>query len=90
MSTQWINAIGLLLNMGGVVIFFFYGPPQPNFEEGVSLGVGDGTVFSDGTSVAEINTGVRRLKRCHIFFSRFALALIFVGFGFQLWATLSN
>ncbi len=82
-----INTIGLLLNIAGVVILFFYGPPQPNFDEGVSLGVTDNTIFEDGTSVSQINANIRKLKLRHKIFSRAAIVLIFFGFILQLLAT---
>ena len=34
MTARWLNTVGLLLGMAGVVILFIWGPPQPNFIEG--------------------------------------------------------
>jgi hypothetical protein len=87
MPNQIINTFGLLLNIAGVVILFLYVPPQPNLEEGVNLGVEDATIFEDGTSVAQINVNIRKLKKRHEIFSRIALIFIFFGFILQLWAT---
>jgi len=84
--TQLLNTIGLVLSMGGVLIIFFYGPPQPNLEEGVGLGLEDGTPLSDGRTVADHDADVRRRRRLHSRLSKLGLALIFLGFGFQLWA----
>lgn len=87
MPNQTINTIGLLFNIVSVVILFFFGPPQLSFEEGVSRGVEDNTIFEDGTSVAQINADIRRCKQKHKIYSRLALLLIFFGFILQLWAT---
>jgi hypothetical protein len=38
MITQWLNSIGLVFGMAGVVLLFVRGPPQPTFEERVSRG----------------------------------------------------
>ena len=87
MPNQIINTIGLLLNTAGIVFLFFYGPPQPTFEEGVNLGLENANLLAEGRTVAYHNTNVRKLKIRHEIFSRVALLLIFVGFVLQLWAT---
>lgn len=87
MTAQELNTIGLLLNITGVTLVFFFGLPQPSHEEGVSRGLGDGTVFTDGTSVAEINKRVRTRRRIYAAFAYVALSLILLGFVLQLWAT---
>jgi hypothetical protein len=87
MLNQILNSIGLLLNIAGVVLLFFFGPPQPAFEEGVGCGLEDGNRLEDGRTVAEYNTDVRKLKRKHKVFSRLSLILIIIGFAMQLWAT---
>jgi hypothetical protein len=80
MPNQILNTVGLALNMVGVVLLFFYGPSQPNLEEGISLGV-------EGVIVEEHNAKVRRLRSRHELFSRIALVLIFIGFLLMLIAT---
>jgi hypothetical protein len=80
MPNQVLNTIGLVLNMGGVCLIFFYGPPQPNLEEGISLGL-------EGALVEKHNAQVRRRRAQHEFLSRLALGLIFVGFLLMLIAT---
>ncbi|MCX5825359.1 MAG: hypothetical protein NTY86_18165 [Deltaproteobacteria bacterium] len=87
MAQQVINTIGLALNIAGVILVFFFGFPQPSHEEGVSLGLEDGTTFTDGTSVAKINARVRKRKRIYLVFSNLALLLLLAGFICQLWAT---
>jgi len=87
MPNQILNTIGLLLNIGGVALLFFFGPPQPTFEEGVGIGLEDGTRLKDGRTVAEHNAAVRKVKRWHKNLSRLALILIAFGFSLQLCAT---
>jgi hypothetical protein len=77
LTAQWLNTIGLVLGMVGVVILFIWGPPQPDFIEG------DVYVASDNTEIA---ARVKRLKRWHTGMSRIGLVLIGVGFGAQLLA----
>ena len=83
MTAQWLNTIGLVLGMVGVVILFIWGPPQPDFDEGIAMGVSfsEDTVFEDGTKPSEIVARVKRLKRVHQIMSRVGLGLIGVGFG---------
>lgn len=87
MPNQIINTIGLLLNIAGVVILFFYSPPQPIFEEGVGIGLEDANLLEIGKTVYEYNAGIRRLRRRYEIMSRVALILILAGFILQLWAT---
>ena len=39
MTARWANTVGLVLGIVGVLILFRWGPPQPNFDEWVSLSV---------------------------------------------------
>jgi len=80
MFNQVLNTIGLVLNMVGVGLLFFFGPPQPMLEEGISLGV-------EGVLVEKHNAQVRRVRTRHERLSRLALALIFLGFLLMLIAT---
>ena len=86
-APQVLNTIGLVLSMVGVLFIFKFGPPQPSFDEGVALGLEDGNVLSDGRTVAEHNRDVALLRAKHSRMSKIGLLLVFVGFGFQLWAT---
>ena len=68
MSARWLNTVGLLLGMAGVVILFIWGPPQPDFDEGkFAIGVSftEDTVFEDGTKPSEIAARAERRKRRH-------------------------
>ena len=37
MTARWLNTIGLLLGMAGVVILFIWGPPQPDLDPHIKL-----------------------------------------------------
>lgn len=87
MNQQILNSIGLLLGMVGVLIIFRFGPPQPNLESGVGLGLEDGSPLSDGRTVAEHNRETEKLRALHSRMSKIGLGLIFIGFAFQLWGT---
>lgn len=83
---QLLNSIGLVLDMVGVLIIFRFGPPQPNLETGIGLGLEDGNVLSDGRTVAQRDREVERARKIHSNMSKCGLTLIFIGFAFQLWA----
>ena len=87
MPSQFVNSFGLLVDILGAVILFKWGFPQPSFDEGVGLGLEDGTVLEDGLSVAEHNYLVRAEKERHNRISKLGLALLILGFGFQIVAT---
>ena len=87
MDAKALNIIGLVLNILGVVIVFFYGFPQPTHEEGVSIDAEDATPLGDGRTVAQHNDVVRKTKARYLCMSRLALGLILLGFLFQLLAT---
>jgi hypothetical protein len=86
-NQQLLNSIGLALGMIGVGIIFKFGPPQPNLEPGVGVGLEDQTPLPDGSTVAEHDREIEKLRRRHLFWSRTGLGLVFFGFTFQLWAT---
>ena len=88
LTPQWLNTVGLVLGMLGVVILFIWGPPQPDFNENVSIGVSftEDVVFADGTKPSDIVAHVKRRKRRHQIMSRVGLGLIGFGFGAQLMA----
>jgi Na+-driven multidrug efflux pump len=70
------SIIGLFLNIIGVVILYFFGPPIP-------------TILPDGTEVLSYGEDAEKGKKANIAkrnirISRFALAIIIVGFVLQL------
>jgi hypothetical protein len=86
LTARWLNTIGLLLGMAGVLIIFRWGPPQPDFHESVGLGLEDETLLPDGTRVSDVAEAARRAKRWHKIMSRVGLGLIGLGFFVQLMA----
>lgn len=84
MTPEILNTIGLIFNILGVILIFFFGLPQPSHDESVSLGLGEDTVFEDGLSVKEINATTRKRKEIYKGFAYFALSLMLLGFIFQL------
>ena len=86
LSPKELNTVGLILGMVGVVLIFRWGPPQPTFEEGVGIGLEDGTPLADGRTVAEHDVDVRALRTKHNKMSRAGLSMVFFGFALQLWA----
>jgi hypothetical protein len=87
LTPQLLNTLGLGLGMIGVFIIFIYGPPQPDLEPGVSLGLEDGTPMADGRTVAQYNADVLKLRARHSLMSKVGLICVFFGFALQLWAT---
>lgn len=82
-----MNIIGLVLNMVGVVIIFFFGPPQPSFKEGIAIGLEDETpIDSSGKTVATHNQEIKKKHRYFLSISKAGLIIIFAGFAFQLCA----
>jgi hypothetical protein len=87
MITQIINSFGLVLGITGAAILFRWGFPQPSFEEGISLGLEDANVLANGLTVAENKQTVREEKERFTRISKLGLALIMIGFVFQLVGT---
>ena len=86
MTGKLLNTIGLVLGMLGVMVIFIFGPPQPSFEAGVSLGLSDKNILEDGCTVAEHNKEIESLKKHYSKMSKIGLILVFIGFALQLWA----
>ena len=82
-----VNTAGLIANIAGVVLAFFFGYPQPSHEEGVGLGLEDATRLPSGKTVTQQNAEVASRKRRYFFWSRAALVLMAAGFLLQLMAT---
>ena len=87
MTSTVLNRVGLVLGIAGVLIIFRWGPPQPQLEEGVGIGMEDGTRLEDGRTVAEHNADVHSLRATHERMSQLGLVLVGLGFGAQLVAT---
>jgi len=70
------SAIGSAIAFVGGLILFRWGPPQPDFSEGIALGI-------DGPQVAEQNRRQAALRRQYKWMARFGLGLITAGFFVQ-------
>src|SRR5262245_27323543 len=71
-----LNAIGLFLNILGVLVIFVWGPPQPSLQLGVGLGLEDNTpIDAKGTTVADHDREVLRTRARYHFMSRAGLVL---------------
>lgn len=75
MLPEIVNTVGLIANMAGVVVAFFYGFPQPSHEEAVFL------------VTAEATPDITKRKKRYSILSQAGLLLMFVGFALQLVAT---
>ncbi len=74
-AAKWVNTIGLVLGMVGVVMIFKWGPPQPSFE-------GDSLLLE---STDEKKLAAEKAK--YKYLSQIGLALIGVSFALQLCGT---
>ena len=90
MTVKELALIGLALNMAGVLLLFFFGFPQPDLSEAVTIEVEDNTVFTDGTSASGLKENARRKKRFYKTMSSVALLLLLIGFIFQALSVLKG
>jgi hypothetical protein len=81
---KYVNTIGLIFGILGVLLLFKWGPPQPSFERGVALGLEDGTKLPNGKTVAQHDADIEALTKRHKCMSQIGLVLIGLGFAFQL------
>ena len=70
----WLNRIGLLVGIAGVIITFIWGPPQPDFG-------GDRLLLESSD-----DSGEREKKRYELR-SKSGFILIALGFALQFFAT---
>ena len=77
MTARWLNTVGLVLGIAGVVILFIWGPPQPDLDPHVKM-----------VQIRE-DEATKRLKRRHKVRSGIGLVLIGLGFVAQLIAVWS-
>lgn len=79
-----LSVLGLVLNMLGVALVWYFGLPQPSHEEGVGLGVEKRTQLSDGRTVDEHDRDVRARRFWYRWQSRIGMAMMLAGFALQL------
>ncbi len=78
MSSSTINSIGLIFDIVGVVILFYFGPPTLNITR-------DGYKILPFISNDDAETKKNKaLAEKHDRFSQLGLKLLFLGFAFQL------
>jgi hypothetical protein len=78
-----VTVAGLILNIVGTVMLFFFGFPQPQHDEGVYWGLEDDTPIEGGT-VSEFKQRVERRKALYRRLASIALGFLLVGFILQL------
>ena len=83
-----LNIVGLLLDLVGSILLFFYGHPQPSFDEGIGIGLENGNVLEDGRTVKQYDNDIREMKLKYILISKIAMISVIVGFAFQLSANI--
>lgn len=81
MTPQCLTSIGLILDMTGVLLLFFFGLSHVVTHNGAVFL----TAFHEDQKVTGEN---KRKARFYIWVSRFALSLILAGFALQLRANL--
>ncbi|MXN48816.1 hypothetical protein GR138_26815 [Shinella kummerowiae] len=86
----YLNVAGLIANIMGVGIVFFFALPQPSFDAGGGLGVDDSFRFPDGKTLGEMKRDAARDRKVFGFRARVGLFLMFVGFVFQLLAAFAS
>jgi hypothetical protein len=57
MIVVWLNTIGLLSNILGVLMLFFWGFPQPDFSGGGALIVENANIAPDGRTYGSLRRG---------------------------------
>jgi len=85
MDPKCLTIAGLVLDILGVAVVWYFGWPQPQLETGVSSGLENGTPYGPpGETVADHN---RKVERRRIWYKRasiLGLVLLLTGFGLQL------
>jgi len=69
-NIKWLNTSGLLLSILGVIIIFFFGPPQPHFKQYLML--------------ENQSPILKELRKTYDIYSMIGLGCIAVGFIIQL------
>lgn len=70
---------GLILDIAGVALLWYFAFPQPSFEEGGGIGLEDASLLEDGRTVAEHYEATRRKRALYRKMSQVALGLIVAG-----------
>jgi hypothetical protein len=87
-ATMSMTAVGLCLNILGVVIAFFWGFPQPSLVKGAGIGLmSNDNIPDEGRTVAERDAWAEETRERYTRISGFGLWLMFAGFLLQLFDT---
>ena len=85
MWRQWLNIVGLIVGLVGVLIIFKWGPPGPTFETGLAIGAEPANQYPGTTeTVAQHDQKVRHDESMTILMSRVGLGFVAVGFALQI------
>lgn len=87
MIAQWLNTVGLTVNIAGAVIVVLFAFPQPSFEQEGELALEDANIHESGKTYGEVRAERKIMKRKYRFRSKIGLVAMAIGFGFQLMAT---
>ncbi|EJN31789.1 hypothetical protein PMI35_01278 [Pseudomonas sp. GM78] len=87
MTAQYLNIIGLTLNIIGVAMVFFFGFPQPSHQDSIGIALESENPMPDGRTVGDHEEDARKRKKRYQIASQLALTLMVIGFVFQLIAT---
>jgi hypothetical protein len=79
-------SLGLILNMLGVLLLFFFGFPQPNFDIGIGISLEDNTPLGNGLTVKQQNEKTIKKRKIYRIMSFIALIFLFIGFLLQLYS----
>jgi hypothetical protein len=77
---KWFAIFGLILNIAGTAMIWEWGAPQPDFNEGIALGL-------EGPNVDKHAEGAKQLREHYTTMSRVGLGTLGVGFVVQIIAT---
>ncbi len=78
MNQSVLNSVGLILDIIGVVVLFYFGPPVLNITK-----EGHRILPFDSNNTAETNSN-KALAKKHGIFSKLGLGFLMAGFLFQL------
>ncbi len=85
MDPKCLTIAGLVLDIVGVAVVWFFGWPQPKLESGVGYGLEDGTpIGPNGETVADHNKKVEQRRLWYKRASILGLLLLLAGLGLQL------
>lgn len=79
-----LASFGLSLDIVGVILLFFWGPPMLEMQGSVGRALESGTPLGDGRTVADEEEEQLKRYKIHAIISRIGLGIIGAGFLLQL------